>query len=136
MTLKQTLDIYGTDNLRNILKRPLRQPDCWACDDAEAAVELTWKHEVEIKEITLFFDTDTDHAMETVQMGHTENVMPQCVRSYRIYEGSGRPVYVKTENHQAVNHMILDRPVRTSRLRIEMDRPESCPASLYHMIIK
>lgn len=136
VTLKQPLDIYGTDNLRNILKRPLRQPDCWACDDAEAAVELTWKHEVEIKEITLFFDTDTDHAMETVQMGHTENVMPQCVRSYRIYEGSGRPVYVKTENHQAVNHMILDRPVRTSRLRIEMDRPESCPASLYHMIIK
>lgn len=34
-------------------------------------------------------DTDYDHSLESVQMGHPENVMPFCLRRYKLSDDKG-----------------------------------------------
>lgn len=70
--LDRSLDIYNEENIRNNIVRPVGGTNAWtaAFDDKTPYVDLLWNEEQSISEITLFFDTDTDNAMETIQMGH------------------------------------------------------------------
>lgn len=130
----EPLEIYSTELFRNPFKRPFVATNAWASspEDRTPSLRLHWEHPVEISRLILFFDTDFDHAMETVQMGHPESVMPQCVRNYRIVDGSGRTIYEKTGNYQAVNDIRLDNPIFTDELSIEFDSP----ASMFHIIVR
>lgn len=128
------VEIYSTELLTNPYKRPYIATNAWASspEDGMPSVRLDWEQPVTFSRMILFFDTDFDHAMETVQMGHPENVMPQCVRDYRILDAEGREIYRKTGNYQAVNDIRLTSPVMTESLSIEF----GSPASMFHIIIR
>ena len=126
--------LYSTELFRNAYKRPYIATNAWASapEDSAPSLRLHWKRPETISRMILFFDTDFDHAMETVQMGHPESVMPQCVKNYRIFDGSGKMIFEKNGNYQAVNDIRLDEPILTDNLSIEFDSP----ATMFHIIVK
>ncbi len=138
-TLEPALEIYSTGLLANSFSRPAGATNAWAADLSDKAPELTvqWSEPQLVSSITLFFDTDYDHAMETVQMGHYDNIMPYCVRNYSIADDKGATIAANADNHLAMNVIRLPQPVVTSSLHIRLDHPGGqIPASLFHLIVK
>lgn len=137
--LSTPIYIYEKENIKNSNTRPVGGTNAWMSSYADKLPEiaLEWDKPKTISEITLFFDTDFDHAMETVQMGHADNVMPYCVRNYTIMTEEGSIIYEKKDNYQALNHIKFARMIETKRLRIRMGKPsEAVPPSLFHIIIR
>lgn len=132
-------EIYSTSLLGDSLSRPVGSTNAWAAslDDSSPCLTVEWPAPQTLSSISLFFDTDYDQAMETVQMGHYDNVMPYCVTRYEITGDNGEVIAACDDNHQALNHIRLDKPVTTSRLDIHLQHPgQLIPASLFHIIIK
>jgi hypothetical protein len=127
---------FGADNLPNGLCRPFNGPNAWVASlkDSKPTVMLKWESPKTIRRIELSFDTDFDHAMETVLMGHPYNVVPYCVRKYRLIDALGKVVYECNDNHQTRNTISLDNPVTTDEIRLELSSPDShIPASLFEI---
>ena len=83
-------------------------------------------------ESTCIFDTDYDHPMESVLMGHPETVMPFCLRDYIIKDGRGKVIYEKKDNYQTRNSIIFQEPVSTKQLVIETVHPSAeVPAAIF-----
>jgi len=102
--------------------RPATGVNAWvaALDDARPTLDLTWNENRSIREIVLAFDSDYDHAMETTLFGHPENVVPFTIKHYRVTDGNGRIVAECGDNHQTINRIVLDEPLVTDRLSIEL----------------
>jgi hypothetical protein len=98
----------------------------------------------------LSFDTDFDHPLESVQMGHPERVMPFCVREAVIARGAGVPVLAGglptdrpdpervlcevTGNHQSRLTLRRRQPVTTEQLEILVTAPaRNVPAALFEV---
>ena len=72
--------------------------------------------------------------MESVLMHHPENVMPFCIRNYRIYDDKGKIVFEKKDNHQSRNKIVLDESLLTSSLTIEAEHPSTLtPAAIFEI---
>ncbi len=69
-------------------------------NDTQASLTFEWNTPQTISEITIAFDTDYDHPMETSLMGHPETAMPFCVSSYQICDDKDEVVYEMKGNHQ------------------------------------
>ena len=111
----------------------------WVADPADGNPTLTlrWLTPVEIREIDLHFDTDFDHAMETAQFGHPEDIMPHCVRAYTIRTGDGTILHQAADNHQTINRVRLDTPVVSDELIIELAHPSAdTPAALFGLYLR
>ena len=79
--IEPPLSVFSVRNLTNGFARPTRQPNAWvaAFEDEQPCLRLTWSKPQTISRVELMFDTDYDHPMESVLMGHPERVMPFCV---------------------------------------------------------
>lgn len=138
-SIEPPLPIFSPDLMADSYTRPTGSTNAWAAALEDPAPELTleWPEEKTISEITLFFDTDFDHAMETVQMGHSENVMPYCVRNYEITDTAGATLVKVENNYQALRRTVFENPIKTSELHIRLSAPSPrIPAALFHIIIK
>jgi hypothetical protein len=84
--LAPPLEAYGVTNLVNGVARPTTQPNAWvaAFDDPDPTLTLRWDKPQRISRIELVFDTDFDHPMESVLMGHPERVMPFCIQRFEV----------------------------------------------------
>ena len=58
-----------------------------ALEDEQPCLRLTWSRPQTISRVELTFDTDYDHPMESVLMGHPERVMPFCVPNLVVLNG-------------------------------------------------
>ncbi len=136
LSLVQPLKFFSPRNVVNGVARPTTQPNAWVADlaDAQPTLTLQWKTPQEIARIELMFDTDYDHPMESVLWGHPEDRMPFCVSRFRVRDDSGREIYSCAENHQTRVSIALPQPVRTTALRIELERPApTIPAALFEV---
>ncbi|MDQ8192294.1 FAD-dependent oxidoreductase [Roseibacillus persicicus] len=134
LRLDPALPAYSLEHLKNGYTKPWIESNAWAADlsDEKPQIDLAWESPQTISNITLYFDTDYDHAMETSQWGHPENLMPHCVRSYRILDEHGTVLHSCEANHQTINRIALDSPVTTSKLTLEIDHPSATvPAALF-----
>jgi hypothetical protein len=130
------LDVFGPANVANGFARPATQPNAWVADfeDAAPAVTLAWREPQQIGRIDLSFDTDFDHPMESVLMGHPERDMPFCVRHYRILDAEGRILVEVRDNHQTRRIHALEPAAVTSRLTIEcLGSHGAVPAALFEV---
>lgn len=137
--LKTPLHIYEKDNLLVNRMRPVGGTNAWvpSSDDSAPEIKLEWDSARTFSEMTLFFDADFDHAMETVQMGHADNVMPYCVRNYMVTTLDGDVIYEKRGNYQAINHIRFDVPICAKGIKLRMEAPsETVPPSLFHIILR
>lgn len=134
LELSDPVAVFEADNLLNGTDRPVTGPNAWVADVQDPApyVELRWNAKQAVRKISLVFDTDADHAMESVLMTHPERVMPFCVRNYHIEDDQGRVLYEKKGNYQTRNEVLLDHPVYTKKLRIVFEHASSkVPVSLF-----
>lgn len=133
LSIEPPLDLFGPKNVVNGFARPFLQPNAWvaAAGDTAPALTLRWPSPQTITRLHLSFDTDFDHPMESVLMGHPERDMPFCIKRYRILDGAGRVLHEAPDNHQSHNHIRLAAPVRTDTLRIEVLETHGAPAALF-----
>ena len=134
LRFSEPIQLFGPENLRNGIDRPVTGPNAWVADrqDASPSITLQWESLQSISRIALVFDTDTDHAMESVLMTHPERVMPFCVRNYRIEDGECNVVYRREGNYQTRNTVTFDQPLITDRLTIHVEHPSAqVPAALF-----
>jgi len=131
-----SIDLFGIDNLTNGISRPVLGPNAWvaAMDDSNPVLTLKWDRIRTICRIELGFDTDWDHPMESVLMGHPYNVIPYCVRKYRILDSRGSVLYECSNNYQSRNIIVLNSPILTDELRIELVAPDKhIPVALFEI---
>ena len=119
------LQCYAPSDIQHGPERPTHAPSSWsaATDDTQPWIELAWDTPQTIGRIDIAFDTDFDHPMESVLMGHPERVMPNCVRNAVIYDDAGRELGRLKNNHQTRWTLTLDHPATTHTLRIVADPP-------------
>jgi hypothetical protein len=149
------LEVFSASNLTNGIARPTNQPNAWVADFAheQPTLRLTWDKPQTIARIVLCFDTDFDHPMESVLMGHPEHVMPFCVRELHVAEGvrmsvaagghaakgqnesdTERLLGEVAQNHQSRQVFRLNQPVTTDCLEIRLVAPSvNVPAALFEV---
>jgi hypothetical protein len=132
IAVEPALRAFDAQNVTNGVSRPWRGVNAWvaARGDAHPALTLSWAQEQMIAEVHLDFDTDFDHPMESVLMGHPEREMPFCVKSYRLLAG-GAVVHEEIANHQTRNVIRLARAVKTRDLRLEVKETWGAPAAVF-----
>jgi len=136
MKFPEPLQAFTASNISNGIARPTTSPNAWVASfqDKSPWVQLQWDQPQHIKNIELSFDTDFDHPMESVLMQHPENVMPFCIRRYRIYDDKGNLLYEQQANHQARNKITFEEPVVTGSLKVEVEHPSSqTPAAIFEI---
>ncbi|MCU0795786.1 MAG: FAD-dependent oxidoreductase [Akkermansiaceae bacterium] len=139
LALDPPLSAFSSTFLTNGWNRPWKRTNAWVADpmDAHPFLELHWDEAVSIREIDLHFDTDFDHAMETSQWGHPEDIMPFCIREYRVIDDQGRTIHEVRDNHQTISRIRLEAPLETQSLRIELNHPiPGVPASLFAVWVR
>lgn len=132
--IEPALQPFGAEQLKIGVYRPTTAPNAWVASlkDREPTLKISWQEPKEVRQIDLFFDTDYDHPMESVLMGHPEDVMAFCVRNYKIVDDKGRVIFEKEGNYQSMNRIEFEQPVTTSALTIIVDHPSAnVPASLF-----
>lgn len=128
------LSKFNAENIKSGVYRPTIAPNAWVAElaDPMPSLNLKWDKEQKISTMELFFDTDYDHPMESVLMGHSENVMPFCVRDYQIEDGKGNIIHTKEGNYQTKNTILLKEPVFTNCITITFKHPsQNTPAAIF-----
>lgn len=121
MTIDPPLRAWTAESVRNGHARPTARPNAWAAsyDDPRPTVHLRWAEPRRIGRVHLTFDTDIDHAMESVLWDHAERAAPFCVRHYIVRAGD-RVVAERTDNHQTHNIITFDEVIGTDDLSVEV----------------
>ena len=119
MTFMPPINGFDAQNICNGVARPTSQANAWVADPQDSApqLDIKWVVPQSISKVTVMFDTDFDHAMETTLRGHPEAVMPFVVEHYRLKDGAGAVLAEVRDNHQTVNTIEFDEPVETEQLR-------------------
>jgi hypothetical protein len=130
--LETPLQLWHRDYLLNGKLRPEQHTNCWvpAQDDTHPNVSWHWNEPQQAKHITLLFDNDFDHAMETVQMGHAQAVTPHCTTHYRVWLDEMLLADV-TENHHSLCHHLVPECVIFSQIRLELLASAGALPALY-----
>ena len=133
LSIEPPLRVYCGKNVLNGIDRPTVQPNAWVAhpNDAVPCLTLRWEEAQAIGRIELAFDTDFDHPMESVLMGHPERDMPFCVKHYRIRDAAGVLLFECQDNHQTRNTVVLPSQVRTAELHIEVAATHGTPSALF-----
>lgn len=124
MRFSPALTGFGTAQLRTNYFRPYITVNGWVAAPEDASPELTihWAEVQTVSRIRLFFDTDADHAMENVQMGHHDSVMPCCWTDYTLQDDNGVELGHTEHNHQSIDTFEFDNPKQFKGLRIRFRR--------------
>lgn len=139
MAFDQSLQLFDADHLTNGFLRPILRTNAWAAEqgDLSPSVTMTWDTPQTINEIRLFWDNDYDHPLESSLMEHPEDVMPFCVRNYKIFNDNGELIFEMKGNHQTINKVEFSDPIETTCLRLELEQPvNNVPAALFEIFIR
>ena len=153
LRIEPPLAVFGASNLTSGFARPTCQPNAWVADFAheQPTLRLAWDKPQTIARIELSFDTDFDHPMESVLLGHPERVMPFCVRELVVAQGVRVPVTAGghaangedgsdterllgeiAQNHHSRQVIRLSQPVTTDSLEIRLVAPSAnVPTALF-----
>lgn len=134
MRLDTGLSCFPAVNVANGIGRPAAGPNAWVAspEDAQPRLRIEWDTARALRKVVLAFDTDYDHPMESVLMGHPERVMPFCVRSFRLLDEEGEVLYEHRGNYQSFHSVEWPEGVRLRALIVEVTHPsEDVPAALF-----
>ena len=132
--LEKDSHVFSVSTITNGIDRPVQSPNAWVAElnDPAPALTIKWDSAVHIGKMSLFFDTDYDQPMETVQMTHPENKMPFCVEKYKIYDGENQLIYESVDNHQSINELVFPEKLVTDEVKIVLEHPSGLiPAALF-----
>jgi len=126
MNIHPGIQCFSPNNVVNGYTRPYSKPNAWIPSNADGKSQLrfTWDKMQVISSIRIFFDNDFDHPMESSQMGHFENVIPFCIRNFKIFS-EDKHLYSAVDNYQTVNVVRFSSAVVTSEIMILFDAPSA-----------
>lgn len=130
------INAYSPEQVTNGISRPVERSNAWVADpqDPTPRLSLKWETPQTVRKVELTFDTDWDHAMETVLMVHPESVMPHCVQKLRLLNEHGQVLADITDNYQTKRTIVLDPPQEVRELHFEVTHPsELAPAALFEV---
>lgn len=129
------LDVFGPEHLVNGVARPTVRCNAWVADpnDPCPAVTFRWAEACRLRRVEITWDTDYDHPMESVLMGHPEREIPFCVRRYRI--STDRRILFECENHLTRTSLQLEEAITTGILTIEVLETRGMPAAIFEVRI-
>mgnify|MGYP000075936463 FL=1 len=139
MKITPAIESFGGENITNGYVRPTTEPNAWVASLEDVYPEITFKWDMpqKISRILLFMDTDYDHSLESVQMGHPENVMPFCLRRYKLSDDKGTVFFECVGNYHTINEIKLDAPIITNFIKLEVERPmQNVPAAIFQINIE
>lgn len=139
MQISPSITAFSVDNILNGYVRPTNSTNSWVADpkDKQPTLTFAWDESQSFKEMLLYFDTDYDHAMESVQMGHYERIIPFCVSDYTIKNDKGIIIYEKKNNYQTINRVVFEKEIITKSMTIELvSADQDIPVSLFQIYIK
>ncbi|KAF4994826.1 hypothetical protein FGRMN_5560 [Fusarium graminum] len=125
LTLDPPLKAWGVENIRNGVPRPTKRTNCWvprADSSGRKLLKVSWDTPVEVGKVVVHFDTDYDHALESVLRGHPERSIPFCVKKWRLLDLSDgdKEIFVEDENHLSRREVTLDSPRKVTELGVEV----------------
>lgn len=132
------LDDFNVENLLNGYTRPYLKSNAWIADfnDLKPVIVVEFDRVKEISGIRLYFDTDFDHPMETIQWNHPENDMPFCIKEYSIYDDRENEIYTNKNNYQSINNICFSDKLYTRSLKLVFKQNENrFPVSLFQIEI-
>lgn len=139
LTLDPPVRIGDVAQVANGLDRPTASSNAWIADLDDPAPELlaTWPVSRRIGRIELRFDTDFDHAMESVLYTQPEDAMPHCVQDFTVTVDTAagpQTLAAVRDHHQTCWTLSLDEPVSTDRLRVAVHRVNgNAPAAIFSL---
>jgi len=131
------IELFNKRYISNGYVRPYLRTNAWAAslDDKNPELKLSWDMPQKIREIRLFFDTDYDHPMENVLMGHPEDVIPFCVQNYKVFDQNDNLLFEKNGNYQTMNIINFGKELECSELCFRFEHPsDSILASVFEII--
>ncbi len=134
--LSPVVDCFTSENLVNGFVRPYLCANAWIADWDDDAPELkvTFRKTEELHQLRLFFDTDYDHPMETIQWGHPESEIPFCVSGYEVYDDKGMQLASVSGNYQTMNVINFSPVIKTASLRFVFKRKcKHIPVSVFEI---
>ena len=133
LSFSSPIQLYSVEALRNAYYRPFNGTNAWMADfnDTDPQLKLTWESEQKLSVLTFFLDVDYDHPMETVQYGHYDSVMPQCVSAIDVYS-HGVLVAHKEEIHEGIVTFNFNPDLITDALvvKVKAGSPHTTPSLL------
>lgn len=134
ITFSNPLPIFPASHILNGLHRPICQSNIWVPDqdDENPRITLTWSSPQTLSHLVLYFDTDHDFAMESVQMHHADRIVPFCIPSWKVYDGRGKVLYECEENHQGRIQIAIS--TCTDVLEIEISSPRKARGGVFGVI--
>lgn len=137
MEISPAINAYGASNVANGYIRPWGTANSWTADlkDNSPELKIEWSEKQTISNIKLFLDGDYDHAMESVQFGHYDAIVPQCLQDYTIKTIEGEVLATQTGNYQTINEWKLETPIETMGIVIEAKHPSAnTPATIFEVV--
>ena len=134
LSVSPPISDFSVQNLTSEYTRPYQRSHAWvaAPDDAQPEIIARWTEAQTLTRVTLYFDTDFDHALESSLYDHPERTMPFCVSDYEVYADGDRLLKAVSNNYQSRNELVLDEPVTTKTLRLRLKRKSAqVPVSLF-----
>jgi hypothetical protein len=115
-----SIPAFAAANVVNGYARPFDATNAWvpAREDKTPSLHLNWDEPQTIKTIEITFDTDYDHPMESVLMGHPERVMPGCITAFEIRTTEGTILAHVENNHQTRFQLQLESPIGTCGISV------------------
>jgi hypothetical protein len=135
MSFDDPLYLFCPVNVTNGYSRPWRGTNAWvpASDDLAPTLHLNWESAQLLRELSITFDTDFDHPMETVLLSHPERVMPGCITAFRVVTAEGSLLAEVKDNHQTLWKLTLPQPVETRGIRIEVLAHGDAPPAIFNV---
>ncbi len=137
-TIEPGIKFFDVQNLVNGFTRPYVLPNVWIADksDRKPCVRLNWQEPVTVSKVILFFDNDFDHPLESVLMGHPEDVLPFCIKQWQIKGDQGELIASGDNNHQSRVTATFEVPVRLNTMTIVLTNYyDQVPVSLFEVIV-
>ncbi len=140
MKIDPPIQNFDPENVSNTNLRPTADghSNAWiaSLDDEQPELKIRWGKEQKISLLKLYFDCDYDNDLPSVFVTHPHSEIPFVVKEYRIYDGSGKLLYEKRDNYQAINTITFDEPIFTKKLVFVFNRKlANVPVSVYKISV-
>lgn len=125
LRVSKPIKAWDITNIRNGVPRPTKRANCWVPQGRgeRQMLEISWDSPISLKELVVLFDTDFDHALESVLRGHPERNIPFCVSSWRVLDLSNaeeRELFREDDNYHSRRSAIMDPAVSVTKIGVEI----------------
>jgi len=139
MNIQPAITNFDPANVTNGFTRPTITSNAWvaALEDEYPELKFCWPAQQTVKGVILYFDTDFDHPMESVQMGHPESRIPFCIRNFKLLNEKRELIVEVVDNFQTMCSINFSELIKLDQIILQMEKSENnIPCSLFQIYIE